>query len=361
MRFALLSISLSLITTIAAFAAPPVHKPSPTAPADYLSQLGAAGSARWRPSHNPIKVYVAVDDKVEGYKPEFVPIVQQAFQEWSDALKGRIKFSFVPESEKPDMTVRFSSKRIELPCEGYTYVTPQPDGLIDTAAITLITLDRQQKPEDDESIHCIALHEIGHALGITGHSKGPKDIMRPHMDVTPGQHYTLSQSDKNTILRLYTADPFATTRPAALAKVGIRPAVEKHHRLNNEAVYAILHQQFPIAIEKLNQALEVDPHYSYALDNIQIAHFNWALAEIQKGNYAKSQELAEQAVAWAKKQNNSAAEHNAMDIVYRSKWNQTKDDSLIADARKYDPSIAKRMEQDKSYYEWQQKNQAGKK
>jgi hypothetical protein len=364
--FAFLSILLPLSAALSVAAAPTPHAKSSTGKAltqvsagDYLSVLGPTGSARWRPSHNPIKVWISPGEQVQGYNAEFLPVVKQAFEEWEQASAGKIKFAFVSESDHPDLSVRFSPKHIEIDCEGYTYVTPKSDGFIDDASITLITFDKEQRPESTEAMHCLALHEIGHALGLTGHSKGTKDIMRPHINVTTGQHYSLSEADRKTIARLYNADPFAATRPLALAKMGLRPAVQKHQILNNDAVYAMNHQQFPIAIEKLNQALELEPTYSYAKENLQVAYYNWALQEIQQGHYAKALNLAEQSVQWAKKQNNSSAEHVAMDIVFRAKWNQTYDDALISEARAYDPSIAKRMEDDKRYYEWQRAHPSG--
>ena len=49
------------------------------------------------------------------------------------------------------------------------------------------------------------LHEIGHALGIHGHSPNPQDVM--FSNATPEVYSTLSKRDINTIRRMYNLPP----------------------------------------------------------------------------------------------------------------------------------------------------------
>ena len=51
--------------------------------------------------------------------------------------------------------------------------------LITFAEIDFATTDIKGKVFDDSDIYATAIHEIGHALGISGHSDNPKDIMYP--------------------------------------------------------------------------------------------------------------------------------------------------------------------------------------
>jgi predicted Zn-dependent protease len=57
----------------------------------------------------------------------------------------------------------------------------------------------------DSVIKATALHEAGHALGISAHSGNPEDIMYPSQDGSTYSEPTLSERDKKTILLLYTA------------------------------------------------------------------------------------------------------------------------------------------------------------
>ncbi len=52
-------------------------------------------------------------------------------------------------------------------------------------------------------MRCLALHEIGHVLGLTGHTNNRGDIMYAYFAQLPPDR-DLSKRDINTIRRLYT-------------------------------------------------------------------------------------------------------------------------------------------------------------
>ncbi len=52
-------------------------------------------------------------------------------------------------------------------------------------------------------LHAVVLHEVGHALGLGGHSTSAADIM--YGSITPGFDYTLSASDRLTLSKLYSS------------------------------------------------------------------------------------------------------------------------------------------------------------
>ena len=64
-----------------------------------------------------------------------------------------------------------------------------------------------------EDLHRTLLHEMGHALGIGGHSPNPEDIMYPWRDAAPGsiaegwvlpsKSKSLTERDRETLRKLY--------------------------------------------------------------------------------------------------------------------------------------------------------------
>lgn len=163
---------------------------------------------RWPDSAMPIKVYIAPFRWYEKSKQQesyaYNQMVYDALDVWSSVSNGKIKFAPVATIDKSQIDI--SWRRINRTSLGHCEYVFNKQALLYSAEIKIGISDgiiHAKYNSIDEVRHTI-LHEIGHALGILGHSDGAGDIMYvPHQyGVTE-----LSDRDIQTIKTLYELPP----------------------------------------------------------------------------------------------------------------------------------------------------------
>lgn len=181
---------------------------------DYLG-LACADSGgiphRWPAEWMPLKVYIEPARKIRGFRSEFALDLREAFREWTSASMGRVKFEFVDSPSEAKITCTWIDNVKDFPKhsgieggEAVPYLTA--DGRIVGAKLFILTFD-PRKPITEAAIHHTCLHEIGHVLGLTGHSDNPDDVLYWAGSQEQQQETHLSARDANTIARLYGAQP----------------------------------------------------------------------------------------------------------------------------------------------------------
>ncbi|MBY0449611.1 MAG: tetratricopeptide repeat protein [Cyanobacteria bacterium] len=185
---------------------------------NYLDETLENGrQVRWSTFNRAITLYIEpAPQGVKNFQPAFISNVKQAMAVWFQALDNRFNLKLVSTPEQAMIrvnwvngidTVGHSSEKGTSYTAGLTLPSIRNDRL-EHMDVRISTFDILQKPQTPAIISAVAVHELGHALGILGHSRNPADIMFAQQ--TPRTQ--LSKGDVNTIRALYSIMPDVTDK-----------------------------------------------------------------------------------------------------------------------------------------------------
>jgi hypothetical protein len=159
-----------------------------------------SGLARW-PERvaMPLHVWVQNGAGIAGWNDRYPEQVREAFETW--ALTGvPMKFSYVRDSLDADVMVLWID-RFDTQITGRTLWSRDKNWWIVSGSITLALHHTGGEPLDERAIHAIALHEVGHLLGLD-HSNDTLNIMTARVRV-----HELTDADRATMKLLYALPP----------------------------------------------------------------------------------------------------------------------------------------------------------
>ncbi len=166
---------------------------------EMLEQSGDSILRRWENrTTNPIHVWFA-PTFAANFKPQFLDAIRAAFGQWT-GVGVPVRFDFAGDSTNAEVTVKWRIQ-FEIERTGQTDVTWDENGHIQSAVVTLATFDPKGRPMESDDIRVVAVHEVGHVLGLD-HSKDSTDIMFPTAKVRD-----LSDRDVRTVMLLYQLTP----------------------------------------------------------------------------------------------------------------------------------------------------------
>lgn len=190
---------------------------------NYIEQAPADGQIlRWDITKFPLRVYIKNNST---FAPQyFVPTIQQAFLQWQKSSSNLVQFQFINDENQANIVVTINSSDEMKKCAQenckYTiaYTTPDIDGdMLKKMNIFFYDSNNLGQSFSQKEIYNTALHEIGHSLGIMGHSFNKDNLM--YMETEQDNSYfnqfrsdfmSISQVDLNTLNLLYKLVPDIT-------------------------------------------------------------------------------------------------------------------------------------------------------
>jgi len=154
---------------------------------------------RWEGRRDwPVRVYLAAGTPAN-FQPAFIDAVKTAFQRWEEAGLP-VRFNLDADSERAEVHFRWRAQ-FDIERTGQTDVTWDQEGRIQSAVVTIATFDPHGHPMSPDDVRVVALHEIGHLIGLD-HSSDSADVMFANTRARD-----LSARDVRTALMLYQLAP----------------------------------------------------------------------------------------------------------------------------------------------------------
>lgn len=169
---------------------------------NYLSHVITNGQIlHFDPMMMPLRVYISDGKDVPDWSPNDQQAINKAMQAWSSATNGRLTFITDNTSVDANIIVDWQNT-IHDGRLGETHLPTQKDIVVQSEIVMGVHFPGSDRTLTMAELDRVALHEFGHALGMTGHSPNPRDAMY-YFDNPANGNGSLTARDINTIQILY--------------------------------------------------------------------------------------------------------------------------------------------------------------
>lgn len=241
---------------------------------------------RWDIKSFPLKVYIEQNSDVPDY---YYPAIKTAFDMWVERTNF-VKFEYVNNSENANIIVKFKDIPNDI-CNGrvcnfsvaYTEPNIGQQNILKSMDLTFYKTNPLNKHFTNLEIYNTALHEIGHTLGIMGHSDNPSDIM----------FATKDNNASNSVYKAYNSLTMRDLRTLALL-YRLKPTISNVKDLSSESFY---YPQLIIGSDdvRLQKKLKEYQKYIQQYPNIASGYINLATVYADLGDFQSTLKLLNQA------------------------------------------------------------------
>lgn len=172
---------------------------------------------RWDIRSFPLKVYYENKNSVPAY---YVENIEKAMQLWTTSTNF-VKFTKAQSSADADIVIKFANIPSDICSDGvckYTVAYTEPvivsDKLLKRMDLTFYRTNPRNENFSALEVYNTALHELGHTMGLMGHSDNPSDLMFASKDDNNyyfrSENQYLTARDLKTLVLLYRLEPTIT-------------------------------------------------------------------------------------------------------------------------------------------------------
>lgn len=278
---------------------------------------------RWDIRSFPLSVYIDSPDTVPPY---YIESIKRAMNLWTSRTNF-VKFKQAQNPVEADILIRFEDIPNDL-CQGgvckyaIAHTEPQIDKnkILKQMDLTFYKTNPRKENFTSREVFNTALHELGHTLGIMGHSDNPNDLM-----------YSMKESDFDIFTFMRAEEHSLTARDlkTLVLLYRIEPTISNVRNLHSENFYyapLILGNDDIRLQKKLNEYKK----YTQTYPNMAAGYINLASVYVDLGDFDSALREIDKAEPLANTKDEQFLVHYDRAIIY---YNQQKYSSALESAK----------------------------